>query len=133
LKRLGDVVVGHLAEQFLGGDVLHRFGDALLVDRAGLAEDIGLDLDGFELDGVGAEEEIERCGATGDDLDRSALRIETEVGDLDFVAAGRNGAQVETAIAGGIGAEFSAHNAHDGALERLTGGCAADAPAEGPG
>ena len=122
LERLRDVVIGHLAEQFFGGHVLHRFGDALLIDGAGLAENIRLDLDGFELDGVGAEEEIKRRGATGDDLDRSALRIEAEVGDLDFVAAGGNGAQVETAIAGGVGAKLSADNAHDGALQRLAGG-----------
>ena len=88
-----------------------------MIDRAGLAEDIGLDPDGFELDGVGAEKEIERCGATGDDLDRSALRIETEVRDLDFVATGGNGAQVETAIAGSVGTEFGTDHAHDGALQ----------------
>jgi hypothetical protein len=50
-----------------------------LIDRAGLAEDIGLDLDGFELDGVGAKEEIERCGATGDDLDRARRVIESNM------------------------------------------------------
>ena len=98
-QHLADVAIDEFAERVGGDDALHVIGVALARDRGGAALAFAGDSEGGELIDRRAQADGRHRVPPRSDGERLRVGVETRIGDLERVVAGRHAREFEATVA----------------------------------